>query len=227
MADSGVMNPYVAPQGSPRVGPGRIALGAMALALSMFLVFAGSAGAAPVAKNGTVNACYRVKGKAKGAMRVVPAGKKCRRGEKKLAWSVAGPPGASGPAGAKGAAGDNGANGAAGSPGPSNEAALQAKIAGLTLKLEGLEGILQGVTNGDLTGAVGKLSGVTGLQLNETVAALPVVDSLCTQASTLTSQADLLRGVVGGLGLSPALAAIGLLTIPALPTALGPFTCPS
>jgi hypothetical protein len=224
-------NPKAVPQ-AVKAGPRALGL-VVSLALVGLLVgvFAGSAVAAPIAMNGKVNACYKVKGKAKGAMRVVPAAKKCRKGERKLAWSVAGPPGAAGPAGSGGSTGTAGAIGATGATGPAgaaataSEANLQTKIAGLTLKVEGLEGILAGVTNGELTGVVDKLDGVTGLELSETVAALPLVDTLCTQTSTLTGQANLLRGVVGGLGLSPALAALGLLTIPTLPAALPAFDC--
>jgi hypothetical protein len=220
----------------PQAGPNR-RFGLLSLCLPLALVglisvvFAGSAIAAPVvAKDGKVSACYRVKGKAKGAMRVVPVNKKCRKGERKLAWSVTGPAGQNG---ARGPAGDNGSNGATGPSGPAgaaatpNEAALQAKIASLTVKIEGLEGILAGVTNGELTGTIAKLTGITGLELGETVGALPVVDSLCSQASTLTSQANLLRSVIGGLGLSPALEVIGLLQIPALPAVLTAYTCPA
>lgn len=225
-------NPKAVSQAAVKVGPRGlglvVSLAVIALAAA---VFGASALAAPIAKNGQVNACYKLKGKKKGAMRVVPARKKCRKGERKLAWSVTGPAGAAGPAGPKGssgaigAIGATGATGAAGAAASASEAALQAKIAGLTLKVEGLEGILAGVTNGDLTSTVDKLDGITGLQLGETVAALPVVDTLCSQTSTLTDQANLLRGVIGGLGLSPALEALGLLTIPTLPAALPGFNC--
>ena len=225
------MNYKALPQLGVKGRIGLLALGALAVVGLMSAACAGTAFAAPIAKNGKVNACYKVKGKTKGAMRVVPANKKCKKGERKLAWDVAGSAGASGPAGPKGAAGANGAVGATGATGPAaaattgNEAALQAKVAGLTLKTEGLEEVLAGVTNGELTGVVDKLDGITGLELSETVGALPVVDSLCAQTSTLTGQANLLRGVVGGLGLSPALELIGLLTIPTLPPVLPAFNC--
>jgi hypothetical protein len=105
---------------------------------------------------------------------------------------------------------------------------LQTKIAGLTVKVEGLEGLLQGVTTGDLSGVVGKLSGVTGPQLTETVAALPVVDSLCTQASVLTSQLNLVQGGFAGLSLNGILTGLGgVLNPPTLPALLTAYTCPS
>lgn len=188
--------------------------------------FAGSAIAAPiVAKDGKVSACYRVKGKVKGAMRVVPANKKCSKGERKLAWNVAG---SSTQNGAAGANGTNGATGPAGAAAAANEAALQAKIAGLTVKVDGLEGILAGVTNGDLTGVVAKLTGISGLELNKAVGALPVVDSLCGQASTLTAQLNLVQGGLAGLGLNPVLTTLGgILNIPTLPALLTAYTCPT
>lgn len=211
-----------------RIGLALCALVAVGLISALF---AGSALAAPIAKNGKVNACYKVKGKAKGAMRVVPANKKCRKGERKLAWSVAGTPGPSGQDGAKGANGANGATGATGAPGAAaigNEAALQAKIAGLTVKVEGLEGILAGVTNGDLLTTVNKLTGITGLELSDAVGTLPVVNSLCSQTTLLTSQLNLVQGGVAGLGLNGVLTGLGgLLNIPSLPALLTAYTCPS
>ncbi|HEY4779411.1 MAG TPA: hypothetical protein VIH47_07455 [Solirubrobacterales bacterium] len=238
------MKAKAAPQAVFKARFGLVSVGLLALVGLLSLALAGTAVAAPaIGTGGKISACYRVKGKAKGAMRVVPANKKCRRGERKLAWNTAGttgPAGQTGVTGPTGNIGSTGTTGPAGASGAGNEANLQAKIAGLTVKVEGLEGLLQGVTTGDLSGVVGKLSGVTGPQLTETVgklsgitgpqltetvAALPVVDSLCTQTSTLTSQANLLRTVIGGLGLSPALELIGLLQIPTLPTALTPFTC--
>jgi hypothetical protein len=216
----------------PQAGPNR-SFSLLSLCLSLALVglisvvFAGSAIAAqPVTKNGKVSACYRVKGKAKGAMRVVPAGKKCRKGERKLAWNVAGQPGQNGARGAAGSDGATGATGPAGAATTNNETALQAKIAGLTLKIEGLEGILAGVTNGDLTGTVAKLSGISGLQLTETVGTLPVVGSLCTQATGLTTQVNTVRTSLLGTTLA-GIIPVGLgLTIPSF-TALPAYVCPS
>ncbi len=239
------MNAKAVPQADVKVRPGSIVVLAMALVGLISVAFAGAAVAAPIAKNGKVNACYRVKGKAKGAMRVVPANKKCGHGERKLAWSVAGPPGSAGPAGpvgSNGTTGSNGVTGTTGSPGSTNEAALQTKIAGLTLKVEDLEGTLQGVTNGDLTGAVaklqgltngelsstvGKLSGITGPELTETVKQLPVVSSLCTQANSLPTQVNnSLGAALSGLALGGTIPALLSLTKPAL-TPVTSYTCPS
>jgi hypothetical protein len=231
------------------------------LAAAMLLACFGATAtaAAPVGQDGQIHACYRVKGKPKGSLRVVPSAKaRCRRGERKVTWSVAGSAGQTGTSGQSGTGG--GGNGQAGQPGatgsPSgNEAVLQSKIANLNLKLEGLEGVLDGITHGDLLGALGTLNGVnnakllgavnavqgldntkltdavnavTGLdhtKLTEAVDSLPAIDSLCTQASSLT-------GGINSLGLGvKGISVLGLpglsLNTSALPTALDPFTCPS
>ena len=54
--------------------------------------------APPVGKDGQIHACYRVKGKPKGSLRVVPSAKKrCKRGERKVTWSVTGSTSQAGP----------------------------------------------------------------------------------------------------------------------------------
>jgi len=58
--------------------------------------------------DGTISACYAKKG---GKLRIVKAGKTCKKRERALAWSQTGPagaPGAKGPAGPKGQKGDPG-----------------------------------------------------------------------------------------------------------------------
>jgi hypothetical protein len=79
--------------------------GALVASLLASSVFAPGAGAAaPVGADGIIHACYKAKGKHKGAVRIVPAGKKCKRKkrEKPIQWNVAGQigtPGASGQSG--------------------------------------------------------------------------------------------------------------------------------
>jgi len=185
-----------------------------------------SLAASPVGKDGTIHACYKVKGKPKGTLRVVGAQKRCKRGERKVVWNAAGQSGSNGTTGQNGSSGSgqSGADGANGSSSP-NEVALKTQIASLNVKIDGLEKILGGLTNGDLLGAVDTVKGLTNTDLTETVDALPLVSSLCLQVPLLTEQDNLLRTVIGGLGLSSALEAIGLLEIPTLPTALDPFSC--
>jgi hypothetical protein len=176
-------------------------------------------------KDGQIHACYRVKGKAKGNLRVVPIAKCCKRGERKVAWSIAGSGGQAGQPGATGQAGTTGQGGSSGTNGSSgtSEAALKTEVASLSLKLEALEGVLNGVThgdlvgslntlngldnakllgavdavqglsNGDLSGAVDAVEGLTNGQLLDAVGAVPLVADVCDQASALTSQSNLLR----------------------------------
>ena len=99
----------------------------LALLLSAALLLAGFAEAASariVGKDGKVYACYRVKGKPKGAVRLVAKKARCKRGERKLNWGVAGP------AGAPGAAGANGAQGQSGPPGPAGVSGLETHASG-------------------------------------------------------------------------------------------------
>lgn len=185
------MNPSAVPQMEVKTGLGRVSL-LLSLSLigvlSMALVTTATAAPA-IGKGGQISACYKVKGKAKGAMRVVPAGKKCKRGERKLAWSVAGTPGTSGASGPQGQAGANGAGGAKGDQGQTGatgapntgEAALETKIVNLNLKIASLESILNGVTNTELT---------------ETIAGLPLLQ---TDLSDLDTTVAGLGTTVSGL----------------------------
>jgi hypothetical protein len=216
-----------------KTGLGRVSLLLSLALVGLFsLALTSTAAAAPaIGKGGQIGACYMVKGKAKGAMRVVPASKKCRRGERKLAWNVAGAPGAAGapggagPQGQAGSPGTPGASGAGGAPG-ATVAGLETEVASLALQVEALENILDGVTNSDLTGAIDTLDGVTNAELLEAVSAVPVLESVCGEVSGLITQSNLLGGSVGSLVttltgtlLGPIFGAIDP------PDALDPFTC--
>jgi hypothetical protein len=158
-----------------------------------------NAAAAPIGANGVINACYKAKGKGKGTVRVVPAGKKCKakKGEKPIAWSAAGAAGAPGPQGAQGPAGTGTAD-------------LLALIDEQILRIDLLEGLLTGVSNGDLEGL------------------LATMPDVCDQLSAVTGQTNALAAVIEGLGLNPVLEGLGgLLEIPTLPDPLDPFTCPA
>ncbi len=171
------------------------------------LVLVGPATAASPVKNGQVRACYKVKGKPKGAMRAVK-GKRCRRGERRLTWSVVGPAGAAGAAGSQGSTGSQGPQGAPGvkgNPGTAGTAGgsgagtsltnLETKVASLSLEVKTLEDLLEGVSGGDLSGLLAKLNGISATQLNEAVGAVPTVDSLVPKVSDLEG---LLNGVDSG-----------------------------
>jgi hypothetical protein len=91
--------------------------------LALFIALGGTSVAAInaiPAKDGTVTACVKKKN---GSMRALVKGKKCKRGEKKVAWSATGPTGVVGTPGPAGAAGANGTDGAEGPVGPSTGAA--------------------------------------------------------------------------------------------------------
>jgi hypothetical protein len=191
-------------------------LGCAAVGAIVLLAAPAAAPAAKIGTDGTIHACYKAKGKPKGAVRVVRAGKPCKRkrGERPLSWSVA-------PTGGGTVSNDN------------VYALLgyiqqqQTEIVSLQTQLEAVEGVLDGVTNGELTGAISKLEGITGTELGDAVAAVPSVAALCTHVSTVTTQVDALRTVISGLGLNGVLTGLGgVLNIPALPAALGAFSCP-
>ncbi len=202
----------------------------LALVASMSLALAGSAVAAPApGQDGKVHACYRVKGKAKGAMRVVPANRKCRRGERQLAWDVGstastgaqGTSGAQGSQGSPGAVGTAGANGSAG-PGV---ATLETKIVSLTSQVGVLEKVLEGVDDGELSNVLATLGGLDNEDLTKAVDSVPALNSLCTQASLLTGGLNSLNSGIDGL------AVLGLpglsLGTSSLPAALSPYACPA
>jgi hypothetical protein len=88
-----------------------------------------------VGRDGKVHACYRVKGKPKGAVRLVHRRARCHRGERKVAWPVTG---ATGQAGATGPSGGPGADAA-------TLAALNERIDALSTRVEKLEGIVGAV----------------------------------------------------------------------------------
>ena len=194
-------------------------------AILLFALLGTARAASPVGKDGKIHACYRVKGKPKGSLRIVPAKqKRCRRGERKVAWSASsttGIPGVNGTAG--GQPGSSGTGGADGTNGA--EAALKSQIAALNLKLEGLEGILNGVTHTGLLGAVDAVKGLTNDDLTEAVQAVPLVDQLCTQSSDLTEQANLLtKGLTKEVSLGGVLPVGLLLNLPTISEAES-FTC--
>jgi hypothetical protein len=109
------------------VRPLGAALSIVALLTALF-VLNGSAGAEPAAGyagTSTVQACAVKAGKHRGSMRLVPAGKRCKRGEKVIVWGVLGPPGPQGAGGSSGSPGERGSQGSTGSAGDSGSAGAQ------------------------------------------------------------------------------------------------------
>jgi hypothetical protein len=204
----------------------------------LLAVVGGTAAVQPLAKDGQIHACYRVKRKPKGELRVVPGTRAhCLRGERKVAWSAVGSsgfPGASSQGGqgaqSQGAQGQPGANGSA----TPDDAALKAQVSALSLKVESLEGLLAGIAAGDLSGLLPRVSGlegvlsgvdneglqhavdtvkdVTGGKLLEAVKAVPLLGEVCTQTKELTDRSNLTLGLLNTLD------ALNVLSLPvALP----------
>ncbi|HEX2128757.1 MAG TPA: hypothetical protein VHF58_06025 [Solirubrobacterales bacterium] len=176
---------------------GRRALSAAAVlfALIALALAARPAAAAPIGSDGVVHACYKAKGKPKGALRVVKAGKPCKakKGEKPIAWTIFGAPGATG---AQGATGETATGGAT----KQDLLTLLGLIQQQSTMIDQLTSQLDGLT-GQLGSICDQLSLVTG----QSNALRTVIGGLG------------LNGVLTTLG--------GLLQIPALPAALDPFSC--
>lgn len=199
-----------------------LVLALLAAAALCVTVLINEASGALIGKNGRVYACYKAKGKRKGAVRLVTKKGKCHKGEKKVSWSAVGP---SGESGENGQNGENGVGGEGGTGGEKGATAtgLEKQVQSLTTKVTQLESVLKGINPGDLTGALGKLQGVSGTGLQEAVAKVPVVNMLCAQSSKLTEQSNGMAAAIEGLSL----VGTTLISIvsPQLPAALPKFTC--
>jgi hypothetical protein len=209
---------------------GTLVLALLAAAALCAAVIVGEAsGASLVGKNGRVYACYKAKGKRKGAVRLVAKNGKCRKGEKKVSWSVAGPAGTSGENGSNGengTGGEGGNGGEKGSAGTQTTQTLEKQVQSLTSKLASLESVLKGINPGDLSGMLSKLQGISPTQLQEAVASVTKVNALCSQATELTNQSNSLGKTIGGLGLLGNLPPLELTKAVPIPTPLSTFACP-
>lgn len=188
----------------------------LAVTLLAALFMAGSADAAkkkgrPFSqKSGVVYACYKVKGKNRGTVRVVKRPRACKRlrGWRRMSWSATGHSGPVGGAGVGGTPGQQGVAGPQGSEGSAGPAGTIEKSLIETVEV-------QTVQIQELTNQVSTLTGqLTGLEAT--------VGSVCTQLTTVTEGFDGLIGAVGGISL---LGGIGVLEIPLLPELLGAFEC--
>jgi hypothetical protein len=204
-----------------RIGTPVLALLA-ATALCAALIVGEASAAKLVGKDGKVYACYKAKGKRKGAVRLVAEKGKCHKGEKKVSWSVTGPSGESGTGGENGTAGEGGAGGEKGATATQG---LEKQVQSLTGKVTQLESVLKGITNTELLGALGKLQGVSGAGLQEAVAKVPVVNTLCKQSGLLTTQANALDTALGGFELGGTIPPLLHLITPMVPQPLESFSC--
>jgi hypothetical protein len=165
---------------------------------ALLLTTAPAASAAPlVGKDGKIHACYKWKGKGKGALRVVRGAKvRCPKKWRKVSWYARG--GFSTPIGVPGPAGPPGEKGLPGTAGNLVVEDLETKVSQLLTRVEELEALLPTVQT--LCTQVETLTS----QVNAVEVALGGLS---------------LNGVLTTLG--------GLLNIPALPGALPPFSCPT
>jgi hypothetical protein len=206
-----------------RIGTLVLALLAAA-ALCVAVIVSEASAAKLVGKDGQVYACYKAKGKRKGAVRLVAKKGRCHKGEKKVSWSVIGPSGENGTGGENGTAGEGGAGG---EKGATATLGLEKQVQSLTGKVTQLESVLKGITNTELLGALSKLQGISPTQLQEAVAAVVKVNELCSQASKLTSQSNALGEAIAGLKLiTGGLPGLGLEKVVPIPTPLSTFACP-
>jgi hypothetical protein len=199
------------------VGARRSTVAVFLLSLCAFALLTSSPAPAAslVGKDGRIHACYKAKGRGKGTLRVVRNAKvKCPKKWKKTSWYASGPAGPQGESGAPGGNGETGTNGSSGLPGTTATGTLvvkglEDKVTELLTRVSSLETILKGINN---------------QQLQEAIAAVPVVGELCTQATALTSKSGELGTALGGL--STVLDTLTVLALPSVPTSLSPFSCP-
>lgn len=184
-------------------------------AVALALVTSRPAAAGVFGKDGRIHACYKAKGKHKGALRVVRSAKaKCPKRWKKVAWNASGVQGPRGEVGATGATGAQGEKGTAGNVVVEN---LENQVNELLERVKSLEAVLKGITNAELKEAIAALANVAAIET--------AVSSLCGQAGTLTDRVNELEEALGGLQLNTLLAV--LLEIPPLPGALPSYSCPT
>jgi hypothetical protein len=116
------------------------------VAATLALVFAMSGGAIAAtggfSSGGTLHACANEEG----AIRLLKAGKSCKKGQKAVTWNQTGPAGAKGAAGAAGAPGPAGASGTAGVRGDPGTAGTSASIEWARVKSNGEIVASEGVT---------------------------------------------------------------------------------
>ncbi|HET9154237.1 MAG TPA: collagen-like protein [Solirubrobacterales bacterium] len=202
--------------------PGRRIYLVLLCAVAAILLTGTSASAGGiVAKDGKIHACYKAKGKGKGTLRVVRNAKvRCPRKWRKVSWYASGAAGPQGTSGSPGANGETGTNGSDGLPGAPATATvvkqLEGKVTELLNEVASLETILNGIDNQQLKEAIAGIAKTEALEA--------AVGSLCTQASALTSKSGELGSALGGL--STVLATLTVMALPAVPTALPPFSCP-
>lgn len=196
---------------------GLITVVAALSALVLSLVAVGTASAQSFGKDGAIHACYKAKGKNRGALRLVPSARSCRklRGFRAVSWSAAAGGGAAqndlqtatgggerGPAGPQGNAESEGKQGSQGLSGEVEQSLIET----VQNQTQQIDNLTKEVT--DLGGEV--------LDLKDTVG------ETCDQLETVTKQSDeILDSLLG-----TTVAIVGtLLNVPSPPDPLGTFEC--
>lgn len=176
----------------------RIAKLAMTILVGVLLTVFWSMGTAQAAKSpiagGVIHACLKTKGKpaVRGTLRVVKSARACKKkGEKAIAWNVAGSAGAPGAAGGNGGPGSTGPGGPAGAPGAAGkDGATGATGNSGSTGLDGLNGLV------GPTGAAGQVS----QQLLDTIQSQTLkIEALEDEVTDLTGELLDLEGTVGNV----------------------------
>jgi collagen triple helix repeat protein len=187
-----------------------------AILLLAFWVACSPASAKPRASSAgvnTVQACAIKAGKHRGSLRLISAGKRCKRGERRIVWSVLGPPGPQGATGANGSPGEKGSQGSAGTEGaigPEGKTGSEGQagapgvvdlslkelvetqgeqIETLTDNLNATTSLLQGVTHEQLTSAVDAGTKLNGIAASDIEGAITNADKLVGITTTELNKA--------------------------------------
>lgn len=209
---------------------------------------AGTAAAQSFGKDGAIHACYKAKGKDKGALRVVPTARGCKklRGWRSVSWGAGSFSGASGQNGSQGSGGAHGQQGPQGNSGPEGKEGQQgtagqveksltetiqkqtSQITDLTEQVTDLSGEVLSLEGdlGDLSGGLANVEGDVTDLTGGLVDLEGTVGETCTQLTTLTGQTDEIVSGVTDVALNNALQLLGgLVSFPNLPGTLGAFEC--
>lgn len=186
----------------------------MAALGALLLTAAGPASAAkPFGKDGTIYACFKVKGKNKGALRVVSRKPACKRmrGWQPLSWSAVDSGGASGQVGSQGVSGQQGPQGSPGAEGKQGEQGLAGQVEKTLIETVQSQATQINALSAEVTDLTDKVQGLEG-----------TVGDTCDQLEVLTDQSnEILDSLLGS-----SVAILGnLLNVPSPPDPLGTFEC--
>jgi hypothetical protein len=185
-------------------------------ALLFATVGASPAGAQPFGRDGVIHACFKAKGRNRGALRVVASQGGCRklRGWRPMSWSATGFSGGAGGAGPRGA---TGVEGPAGEPGPRGETGQQ----GVAGEVE--QSLLDTVQS--QTSQIEALTEEVSDLANEVVDLEETVESACAKIPLLAEHSDETAAALVGSSVGGILGAV--FNVPNPPDPLGTVECNS